>query len=253
VTTKNLFSDKAGFLCLLLAAVPTLRAVGFEGYWDITVPKEAHGRAWWLKIERATTANPRGEFVSAFDGNLNPIEEFFIKGDKLVFGFHPKSRMPGGENGARHLIYTAQLLGDKLQGTFVVEGQATPPLQWSGVRAPVIRDVDDGSWKETKSVSLFDGKSLSGWHLQESDRGGWIVNSGVLTGAGEASNLVSDRRVGLRVRYEVQIKDDYGKTPDTHGSAALYSRIAAGKNASKPSAKWQADDIRLVGGRSQSQ
>jgi hypothetical protein len=107
---------------------------------------------------------------------------------------------------------------------------------------------------------------LAGWHLQESSRGGWVVKDGILTGTGKASNLVSDNKfwnfklhmeflvppesnsgVGLRARYEVQIKDDYGKTPDTHSSAALYSRIIANKNASKPSGNWQTYDIRLVG------
>ncbi len=240
---------------------------GFDGKWDITVPKEPHGRAWWLKIEGADTGKPSGEFISAFDGNLNPIEEISITGDQLVFGFRPRSRFPGGENGTRHLIYSAKLSGGTLHGTYHVEGQPGPPLEWTGVRAPVIRDIDDGSWHDGASVKLFDGKSLAGWHLEEPNLGGgWSVENGVLKSSGKVSNLVSDRRfwnfklhiefrvpegsnsgVGLRGRYEVQIKGDYGATPDTHSTGALYSRIVPSKDASKPNSEWQAFDIRLIG------
>src|SRR5260370_916612 len=33
----------------------------FNGYWDITVHDEKHPRAWWLKIEGADTASPKGD------------------------------------------------------------------------------------------------------------------------------------------------------------------------------------------------
>ncbi|MFL6448062.1 MAG: DUF1080 domain-containing protein [Bryobacteraceae bacterium] len=254
--------------CFALVTLSSLCAgSGFDGCWDITVPKEPHGRAWWLKIEGADTGKPSGDFISAFDGNLNPIEEIQISGDHLVFGFRPKSRFAGGENGTRHLIYTAKLSDGKLHGTYQVEGQVAPALEWTGTRAPVIRDVDDGSWHDGNTVKLFDEKSLAGWHLQEPDQGaGWSVQNGVLKSTGKVSNLVSDRRfwnfklhlefkvpegsnsgVGLRARYEVQIKGDHGSAPDTHSTGALYSRIVPSKDASKPNREWQAFDIRLIG------
>ena len=57
----------------------------------------------------------------------------------------------------------------------------------------------------------------------------------------------SNSGIGLRGRYEIQILEDYGKPPDTHGAAALYSRVAPAVNASKPAGEWQSYDIRLVG------
>ena len=249
------------FSAILSAASP------FDGRWDIQVHDDARHRAWWLKIEGADTNTPKGEFVSAFDGNLNPIEELAIHGDELVFGFRPKSRMPGGENGARHLIYKARLRNGKLEGTFRVEGQNGVPVHWTGVRAPQIPDRDNGNWRESATAKLFNGRNLSGWHTQEPDRqGGWYIKDGVLASTGKVSNLVSDQKfwnfklhlefkvppgsnsgVGLRARYEVQIKEDYGKPPDTHSSGALYSRIVPSKNVSKPAGEWQSYDIRLVG------
>jgi hypothetical protein len=266
--SKNLSFQVAGLLCLLSAATSLGQAAAkFDGCWDITVKNEPHGRAWWLKISGADSATPSGEFISAFDGNLNPIEEINITGDQLVFGFRPVSRFAGGEKGTRHLIYSANLSGDKLHGTFVVDGQAGAPLEWTGVRAPIIRDADDGTWHESKAVDLFDGKSLSGWYLQEADRtGGWFVKDGVLQSTGKVSNLVSHQTfwnfklhvefkvpegsnsgVGLRARYEVQIKGDHGAKPDTHSSGALYSRIAPTIDATRPNDQWQSYDIRLVG------
>jgi hypothetical protein len=57
----------------------------------------------------------------------------------------------------------------------------------------------------------------------------------------------SNSGIGLRGRYEVQILEDYGQPPNTHGSAALYSRVAPSVNASRPPGEWQVYDIHLVG------
>ena len=57
----------------------------------------------------------------------------------------------------------------------------------------------------------------------------------------------SNSGIGLRGRYEIQVLEDYGKPPNSHSSAALYSRVAPSVNASKPAGEWQSYDIRLVG------
>lgn len=49
--------------------------------------------------------------------------------------------------------------------------------------------------------------------------------------------------IGFQGRYEVQILGDYGKTPESHGSAALYSQKASTVNASKRPGEWQTYDI----------
>src|SRR5258708_32944308 len=115
----------------------------FNGYWDITVHDEKHPRAWWLKIEGADTATPKGAFISAFAGDLNQIEEISIDGNELVFGFRPKPTTT--EPGPRHLVYRARLAGEKLEGTFAREGQKSPPGTYTGVRPRRILENDDDS------------------------------------------------------------------------------------------------------------
>lgn len=256
----------------LLLACACVTAFGaesdFNGSWDIQVNDNQHPRAWWLKIEGAGTNSPKGEFVSAYAGDLNHIDDISIDGNELVFGFIPKSRTAGAKNvGARRRVYKAWLDGGKLRGTFDTEGQEKAAVTWTGVRAPVIKDKDDGTWRDGKTIMLFNGRDLSGWHALESDREfKWSVNKGVLTAPGRGANLITDQKfwnfkmhleyklpagsnsgIGLRARYEVQIKDDYGKTPDTHSNGALYSRIAGRVNPTKPPGEWQSYEIRLVG------
>ncbi len=246
-------------LILFLAALPALLPANpkLNGRWDITVDNEARRRAWWLEIEGAGTASPKGSFISAYAGDLNKIDEIEIRGDELVFGFRPR--------GGGHLVYRARLVGDKLVGTF--EPQGRPALKWIGVRAPEIRDRDDGKWKRGKPVALFNGSDLSGWKAVVPNRDlGWTAAGGALKNEPKANNLISEQKfwnfemrvefrlgeksnsgLGLRGRYEVQILEDHGRQPDTHSNGALYSRIAPAVNASKPAGEWQSFDIRLVG------
>src|SRR5262249_36440801 len=155
---------------------------------------------------------------------------------------------------AGRFVYRAKLAGDKLEGTMEREGQGGAATRWTGVRAPVIDEKDDGSWKEGSPVRLFDGKDLQGWHaLVASAPMKWSVQDGVLKNAPPTTDIVSDRSfwnftahiefrivehsnsgIGLRGRYEIQVLDDYGKPPNTHSAGALYSRIAPAVNASKP-------------------
>lgn len=255
-------------ICFALAAAVFAADSGFNGRWDITIVNEPRRRAWWLEIQDAGTPNPRGKFVSAYGGDLNIIEEISVKDDVLKFGWvrndPPK---PGAAPQRRHLVYTARLSDGKLIGTFEVEGQPTPPLKWVGVRAPMIREKDDGTWIPARPIQLFNGKDLSGWKgIVPGKELGWSVENGILKSTGGANNLVSEKTfwnfdlhvefrlgkrsnsgIGLRGRYEIQILEDYGRPPNSHTNGALYSRIAPSENASKPAGEWQTYDIRLVG------
>jgi hypothetical protein len=249
------------FLILLLSATGLWASSPFDGRWDITVLGDS-SRAWWLGLEGAGTPGAEGTFISDYWGDLNKIDEISVNKGELTFGFRHK------ENGREiHDIYTARLKGGKLIGTARSEGSSKPPQQWTGVRAPVIREKDDGSWREAQPVILFNHKDTSGWSSLTPDKAfGWTVEDGILKSTGGASNLITGQKfwnyklhvafrlaphsnsgVGLRARYEVQILDDYGKPPNTHGNGALYSRILPSENASKPAGEWQTYDIRLVG------
>ncbi len=255
----------------LLGAVPLFAAgdARFNGRWDITAQRDTHN-AWWLEITGAETDHPAGKFVSAYGGDMNTIQEISITPGELTFGFRRPGRPGKGRKGGMspaHLVYKAKLVGNRLEGTFEMEGQQQPPVTWAGVRAPVIKDRDDGSWRKGKPVVLFNGKDLSGWKtIVPTNETGWSIENGVLSTTGKGKDIASDAKfwnfilhvefkpaehansgIGLRGRYEVQVLDDYGRPPNTHGNGALYARILPSENASKPANEWQTYDIRLVG------
>lgn len=240
----------------------------FNGRWDITAMTKPRPRAWCLELTGVGTDNAAGKFVSAYAGDMNTIDTIGVDNGELRFILIPPSRA-GRSTGAaaRKRIYRARLLDGKLEGTLEIEGQTDPPVKWTGVRAPTIKDRDDGTWKESKPIALFNGKDLTGWRgLVPGAEVKWSVQDGVLRNAPPTTDIVSEQKfwnfklhvdfriiehsnsgIGLRGRYEIQILDDYGKPPNTHGAAALYSRIAPVVNASKPAGEWQSYDIRLVG------
>jgi hypothetical protein len=272
------------FAVIAFACAPAFCAnAQFNGRWNITIHEQTiqevnepgghRPRAWWLKVEGAETDKPKAEFISAFAGDLNKTDEITINGNEIVFGFRPVPRSRPGAPAQppaqpRHLVYKARLVKGKLEGTYEIEGQKEPPIKWTGVRAPVIKDKDDGSWKEGKPLTLFNGKDLTGWRsiVPGSEISGWSAENGLLVSNGKGSDLVttgkfwnfklhveyripkgSNSGIGLRGRYELQIVDDLGREPNLHGSGAAYTRILPTENAYTGPDQWQTYDIRLVG------
>ena len=265
---------------LVLLTVGTLWGAGeeYNGRWDITANTQPRPRAWWLELAGVGTAKPAGKFVSAYSGDMNVINAISVENGELRFTITQAARpdrpsaAPGApkapnQAGPQNYFFHARLVNGKLEGAEEVEGQNKAPIQWTGVRAPVITDKDDGSWKRSKPIALFDGKDLAGWKgLVPGAEVKWTVENGVLRNAPPTTDIVSERKfwnfeahvdfrivehsnsgIGLRGRYEIQILDDYGKPPNTHSAGALYSRVAPAVNASKPAGEWQSYDIRLVG------
>jgi hypothetical protein len=246
-------------LLFLFAALSATFAAdaAFNGRWDITPTGDPRGRAWWLEVTGAGTPALAGKFVGFPGGDMNRIEQITLQNGELRFTFDRPAH-------AIHQVYTAHLAGKKLEGKLET-GRET--LNWVGVRAPQIKDRDDGTWREGKAIELFNHKDLAGWHGMIAGKPlGWTVENGILKSTGGANNLEGDAKfwnfalhieyrvgqhsnsgVGLRGRYEVQILEDYGQPAGLHGNGALYSRIAPPENASKPAGEWQTFDIRLVG------
>jgi hypothetical protein len=251
---------------VLLAACPAFTAdADYNGRWDITANTKPRPRAWWLELNGVGSPNPTGKFVSAYNGDMNNIDSITVEDGVLHFKINRPNR--GNQKQALGMIYTARLVNGKLEGTVVAEGQDRPPLPWTGVRAPVIKDKDDGTWKKGEPIALFNGKDMTGWKgLVPGAEVKWTVQDGVLRNAPPTTDIISERSfwnyelhcdfriiehsnsgIGLRGRYEIQILEDYGQPPNSHGAGALYSRIAPSINASKPVGEWQSYDIRLVG------
>ena len=258
MTVRTLFG------ILLLAAVPAIAAdADFNGRWDITVHTQPRPRAWWVELTGVGSPKPAGKFVSAYGGDMNTLDTIAVENGELRFTIANPSRNAKGSAP----VYRARLANRKLEGTLETPGASAAPLEWTGVRAPVIADKDDGSFKEGKPIELFNGKDLTGWMpLNPGAEMKWSYQDGILRNAPPTTDLISQQKfwnfklhvdfrivehsnsgIGLRGRYEIQILEDYGKPPNTHGAAALYSRIAPSVNASKPPGVWQSYDIRLVG------
>lgn len=238
----------------------------YNGRWDIHANTQPRPRAWWLELTGVGTAKPAGKFVSAYAGDMNVIDAISVENGELRFTIIQPARPNQKQNTPRNFVFRARLVNGKLEGTEEVEGGAAP-TKWTGVRAPVIADKDDGTWQKGQPIALFDGKDLNGWRgLVPGAEVKWRVEDGVLRNAPPTTDLISERAfwnfelhvdfrivehsnsgIGLRGRYEIQILDDYGKPPNTHGAGALYSRVAPVVNASKPAGEWQSYDIRLVG------
>lgn len=235
----------------------------FNGRWDITVHTQPRPRAWWVELNGVGTSTAAGKFVSAYGGDMNTVDTVAVEGGELRFTI----ANPGRNAKGPAPVYHARLVNGKLEGTLETPGGTAAPLKWTGVRAPAIADVDDGSWKEGTPKEMFNGKDLSGWKaLNPGAEMKWSYVDGVLRNAPPTTDLISEEKfwnfklhvdfrivehsnsgIGLRGRYEIQILEDYGKPVNTHGAAALYSRIAPSVNASKPAGEWQSYDIRLVG------
>lgn len=256
---------RAALATLLLGAGTAFGAgvEAFNGRWIIQPLGDNNGRVLWLEVNGAGTGDVTGAMVGAGPGGqLDQLRDAEIEGGQLSF----RLERSFGRNDSRTIStpVTAALHDGRLHGVAL---RRQRPLLWTGERAPVLTDRDDGSWTEAEPIELFNGKSLQGWHtLRPGREDGWLVEGGVLKNSQQADVLASDARfwnfrlqveykvhprmnggIGLRGRYEIQILDDHGRPASDHGNGALYGRIAPSSNASRPAGAWQTLDVRLVG------
>lgn len=238
----------------------------FNGRWDITV-NSAPSKGWWLDVSGAGTNNLKGKFAGAPIAPVDDIPKLSISDGELRFAleahYHRDRNLEKG-------LYWARFEDGKLKGTFEIEGDPSSYLEWTGVRAPMLADKDDGSWKKGDPVVLFDGRDLVGWQaLQPVSAGrstGWTVREGILTGASGASDLASDKRfwnlnldveyrvgprasggIALRGRYEAVIADDVDRPVSNRITGAILGRITPSANLSQLDGEWQTLSVRLVG------
>ncbi|WP_321470862.1 DUF1080 domain-containing protein [uncultured Paludibaculum sp.] len=254
-------------LCAFTMLTISAQDSNFDGRWNIHV-KTPRGRTWWLEVEGAGTGRPHGSFVGAPGGQVDPIKDMKVENGELIFRFENHSSSADPKSPLVPQVYRAKLVNGQLKGWREdrLAPMAVGLLDWTGVRAPVINEHDDGRWKPGRTVPLFDGKSLAGWKQLLPNEPGWYVEGGVLKNRAKASDLLSEAKfwnfevkleyryakgsnsgMALRGRYEIQIFDNYGAAPDWHGNGALYSRIAPSTNASKAPGEWQTLTARIVG------
>lgn len=243
---------------LFFTAVATAQENPFLGKWDITATGPNGKFPYWLevKMEDGVLA---GYFLNR-GGSVLKLPEISIENGELIFS-------PARGANAPKIVHRARVDEGRLLGT-VMGGNAQ--ISWIGVRPP--------SWGVHNAnarhrfgtpVELFDGKSLDKWEVQFKDReSGWSIEDGLMTNVPRANNLVSKHQfenfriraeykleeksnsgIYLRGRYELQVLDDHGKDPDSHGHMGLYSRVKPLVNASLPPGQWQVMEATIVGNR----
>jgi hypothetical protein len=230
----------------------------FLGKWNITGQAPNTNHVYWLEVKQ-DGGKPSALFLNR-GGSPVPVENIRLEKDQLSFTLPSRPGWPAPE-------VQLKAAGKGITGT-VKSGNDTVNI--AGVRPPQWGSYDANA-KHTfgKPVELFNGKSLDAWTVQHKERPmGWKIEDGVMTNESHANNLVSQEKfqdfkiqaeyklekgsnsgIYLRGRYELQLLDDAGKEPESHGHMAIYARKAPDVNASKPPAEWQSMEATLVGNR----
>lgn len=245
------------FLAMVMAvAVAPLASAQnnpFLGTWNLTGEPPNGNYVYWLEVKEEG-----GKLSATFlnrGGSPVPVQDVKISNGELSFV------LPG--RGDTRPTATLRASGDRLTGTIGAQGVKVTgerPPQWGACNA-------SGPHTYGKPVTLFGGKSLEAWAGQHADRPmNWNVEDGAMTNEPKANNLVSKEKfqdfrldaeykvspkgnsgIYLRGRYELQVLDDAGTEPESHGHMSIYARKAPAVNASKPAGEWQTAQITLVG------
>jgi Domain of Unknown Function (DUF1080) len=228
----------------------------FLGRWDLTLKAPDRAYPSWLEITQEN-GELKAQMVGRW-GNARPLPKVAISDGHLTF-VSPKEE----EDRPNDMVFEGKLVGDTLSGTTTgPDGTAWP---WTGVHAPSLSRKGAPHWG--KSISLFNGKDLSGWHMnQPNPTAVWKVENGTLVSPGHGPELIGDRKfedfklhvefncgpdansgVYLRGRYEVQIEDDSIQEPPSHHTGGVYGFIAPSPEQPRRPGEWQTFDITLVG------
>jgi hypothetical protein len=227
------------------------------GRWDLTVQGPKGTFPSWLEVRRSGRRTLVGAYVGQF-GSARPISRVDFRDGRLHFAVPPQWEARSDDQ-----RFDGRLEGEVLRGETTDEKGRR--LTWVGRRAPELKRTRPPRWREP--IELFNGKDLGGWKLRQTDvKSGWTVRDGLLVNAVAGTDLVTERKfddfrlhvefryprgsnsgIYLRGRYEVQIEDDYGQEPDSHGIGGVYGFLTPSVNAAKRPGEWQSMDITLVG------
>jgi len=228
----------------------------FLGRWDLTLKAPDREYPSWLELTQKD-GQLKAQMVGRW-GNARPLPKVEVANGRLTF-VSPKE-----EEGAKaDLVFVGTLTGGRSSGT--LNGPDGKTWQWTGQRAPSLQRSHPPKWG--KPIPLFDGKDLTGWHMDRPHASpAWKVENGNLISPGNGSELISDSKfedfkvhvefncgensnsgVYLRGRYEVQIETDSIEEPPSHHMGAIYGFIAPTPELPRSPGKWQTYDITLVG------
>ena len=237
----------------LIASPAGAQTNPFLGTWNLTGEPPNQNYVYWLEVK-----DEGGKLSATFlnrGGSPVPVQDVKLSNGELSFV------LPG--RGDTRPTATLRASGGRLTGTIGAQGVRVTgerPPQWGACDAT-------GAHAFGTPVTLFGGKSLDAWRVQHADRPmNWKVEDGAMTNDPKANNLISKEEfkdfrleaeykvspkgnsgIYLRGRYEMQVLDDAGTEPESHGHMSIYARKAPAVNASKPAGEWQSIQITLVG------
>lgn len=230
----------------------------YLGKWDISGTGAQANYVYWLEV-KSENGKLSGSFLNR-SGSVLPLASIAIEHGELVFS-------PATSGNAKPAVHRAHIEDGRLLGSVTDRGVE---INWIGVRPPQWPESNaNGRHRYGTPVELIDGKTLDKWDLQHKDKpSGWTVVDGAMTNSAGANNLVSRHRfqdfkiraeykieeksnsgIYLRGRYELQVLDDLGKEPESHGHMALYSRVKPLVNASLAPGQWQTMEATIVADR----
>jgi hypothetical protein len=235
-----------------------MSAKPFLGRWDLTLKAPDREYPSWLEI-RQEDGQLRAQMVSRW-GNARPLPKIEISNRHITF-VSPKEE----EDRKDDMVFEGRLVGNTLSGT--TTGQDGTPWQWTGRRAPALRRTGVPKWG--KPISLFDGRDLTGWHMDKpSPADAWKVENGMLVSPGHGPEIINDSKfqdfklhiefncppdsnsgVYLRGRYEVQVETDSIQEPPSHHTGGVYGFLAPSPEMPRKPGEWQRFDITLIGRR----
>jgi hypothetical protein len=237
-------------LCSQQKVVPAM-----EGRWDLTIHnKDGKELPSWLEVSHSGNRTLVGRFVYAF-GSARPVAKINYSNGAFNFSIPPQ-----WEVGNSDMIFEGKIQGDSLTGTMIyTDGKK---YDWSGVHAPKLTREEMPKWDKT--IALFNGKDLSGWHALGANQ--WLAEDGILRSPKSGANLVTDASftdfklhvefkypegsnsgIYLRGRYEVQIEDSKGMDPLPDLFSAVYGFLPPNEMVAKAAGEWQSYDITLIG------
>jgi hypothetical protein len=265
-------------LCLVNYSRADDDANGFDGGWALMLPGDHTG---WLGVE--SHGNRLNVQMLWGWGSVFKLDRARLVGDQLVLTriHKDQTKAPDGTTTKTRVAETITVTrdGDSLKLVSVTpkpDHSGEDRAEFTGKRLPPMPTAPDLSKvKFGDPTQLFDGKSLDGWRLVESDlANGWSAQDGLLVNVQaqeegkphkdygnlrtvaefEDFMLHAETRVpkdgnsGIYLRgiYEVQVFDSYGKPLDSHNMGAIYSRVKPTVAAEKPAGEWQTLDITYV-------
>ncbi|HBE43076.1 MAG TPA: DUF1080 domain-containing protein [Bacteroidales bacterium] len=253
----------------------------FFGQWTIDIDG---GSVGWLEV-RQDENYINGDILWG-GGSVLPVSNIFLAGDRTLIIQRANNVVRKRDENRNPLVTSVvtDWLEININGSGNIEGILLRPkrsglgvdtVTFAGKKLPPVPAAPDlKSVKYGESITLFNGKDLTGWTLiNPQQTNGWKVVDGTLVndpvqteGAPHISygNLRTEKTfedfnlklevnvpagsnsgVYLRGIYEIQVMDSYKRDLNPHNMGGVYSRIKPTVAAEKPAGQWQSMDMTL--------